>query len=180
RAIGVEAVAAEAGISKRTLYNHFASKDALIEAYLARRSVPLPSPADDPLAEILASFDRLEETFRRGDFRGCPFVNAVAEIGDRRHGAARLAVAFKADREAWMRRRLTALGVADPDGLAVQIRLLVEGAIATMLVRGDPLVAGAAREAARTLLAAAGLAVPTAAPARGRRLPPPRRRPAAP
>ncbi|MGE0724800.1 MAG: TetR/AcrR family transcriptional regulator, partial [Alphaproteobacteria bacterium] len=105
RAIGVDSVAAEAGISKRTLYNHFASKDALIEAYLARRSVPLPAPAGDPLAEIMASFDRLEETFRRGDFRGCPFVNAVAEIGDRRHGAARLAVAFKADREAWMRRR---------------------------------------------------------------------------
>ena len=169
RAVGVEAVAAEAGISKRTLYNHFASKDALIEAYLARRMVPLPGSNGDPAAEILGSFDRLEQTFRDAGFRGCPFVNAVAELGDSSHEARRLAIAFKDDRHAWVRDRLAALRVADPDALAAQIRLLIEGAIATMLVRGDPAVARAAQAATRTLLAAAGVTVEGKTPPRASR-----------
>jgi len=81
RAIGVDTIAAEIGISKRTLYNHFPSKDALIKAYLERRFVHA-SPSDKPPAEqILATFDSLERRFAAKDFRGCPFVNAVAELG---------------------------------------------------------------------------------------------------
>jgi AcrR family transcriptional regulator len=80
RAIGVDTIAAEIGISKRTLYNHFPSKDALIAAYLERRFV-LPRPSDKPAAEqILATFDSLERRFSAKDFRDCPFVNAVAEL----------------------------------------------------------------------------------------------------
>src|SRR5438132_3421836 len=81
RAIGVDTIAAEIGISKRTLYNHFPSKDALITAYLERRFV-LPRPSTwPPAAQILATFDSLERRFSAKDFRGCPFVNAVAELG---------------------------------------------------------------------------------------------------
>src|SRR5580700_6124857 len=81
RAIGVDTVAAEIGISKRTLYNHFPSKNALISAYLERRFVQ-PRASDKPPAEqILATFDSLERRFSARDFRGCPFVNAVAEMG---------------------------------------------------------------------------------------------------
>ncbi len=59
RAIGVDTIAAEIGISKRTLYNHFPSKDALIAAYLERRFVQ-PRPSDKPPAEqILATFNSL-------------------------------------------------------------------------------------------------------------------------
>src|ERR1700680_1466234 len=79
RAIGVDTVAAEIGISKRTLYNHFPSKDELVAAYLARRFI-VPKPTDDPpLDQILAGFDRLERWFANESFRGCPFVNAVTE-----------------------------------------------------------------------------------------------------
>src|SRR6195952_1931549 len=70
RAIGVDTIAAEIGISKRTLYNHFPSKDALISAYLARRSVQ-PRPSHKPPAEqIIGTFDSLERLFARSDFRG--------------------------------------------------------------------------------------------------------------
>ena len=63
RAIGVDTIAAEIGISKRTLYNHFPSKDALIAAYLERRFVA-PRPSDKPPAEqILGTFDVLERRF---------------------------------------------------------------------------------------------------------------------
>jgi hypothetical protein len=52
------------------------------------------------------------------------------------------------------------LNVADPDGLATQVAILVEGAIIAALVRGDSGMARAAKEAARVLLTAAGLPDP--------------------
>src|SRR3977135_9675 len=78
RAVGVDTIAAEIGISKRTLYNHFPSKDALISAYLARRFVQARSCQKAPAEQILGTFDSLERRFASKDFRGCPFVNAVA------------------------------------------------------------------------------------------------------
>jgi AcrR family transcriptional regulator len=156
RAVGVDTIAAAVGISKRTLYNHFPSKDELIEAYLSRRFRPI-SPSDAPPAEqVFAEFDRLERNVGSDGFRGCPFVNAVAELGEPTHAARRIAVAFKEQRRIWFREMLTRLGAGDPDGLATQLSLLVDGAIAAALVRGDPTMARAAREAARTLLVAAG------------------------
>jgi hypothetical protein len=83
-------------------------------------------------------------------------VNAVAELKEPRHAANKIAFDFKEQRRSWFRDRLKELGVDRPDGLATQLMLLVDGAIATALVRGDPKVARAAREAARTLLATAG------------------------
>src|SRR5204863_2663112 len=69
RAVGVDTIAAEIGISKRTLYNHFPSKDALISAYLARRFVA-PRPSDkSPVEQILGTFDSLERRFSAKDFR---------------------------------------------------------------------------------------------------------------
>jgi hypothetical protein len=94
--------------------------------------------------------------FASRGFRGCPFVNAVAELGDPTPAVRAIAVAYKEQRRVWFRDLLNRLGVRDPDGLATQLALLVEGAIAAMLVRGDPTMARAAGEAARTLLSAAG------------------------
>jgi len=158
RAVGVDTVAAEVGISKRTLYNYYPSKDGLIVAYLARRLRPLPFTDAPPATQILECFDRLERSFASARFRGCPFVNAVAELKEPKHEANRIAVAFKDERRAWFRRLLEQLDVADPAGLAVQLALLVDGAIAAAVVRGDPTVARAARTAAATLLGAAGVA----------------------
>ena len=158
RAVGVDTIAAEIGISKRTLYNHFPSKDALISAYLARRFTKFP-PSDKPaLAQILATFDSLERRFAGRNFRGCPFVNAVAELGEDR-AVKKIAVAFKESRRLWFHERLVELGVADPDALATQLQLLVDGSIAQDLVRDDPAMARAAKEAAKVLLRGAGIAV---------------------
>jgi AcrR family transcriptional regulator len=174
RAIGVDTIAAEIGISKRTLYNHFPSKDALILAYLTRRFVPLDASDLSPVEQILGAFDRLERRFASQAFRGCPFVNAVAELGEKGHPANQIALAFKEQRRTWFRDLLMRLEVPDPEGLATQLALLVDGAIAGALVRGDPAMARAAKEAARTLLEAAGVkgtAPPDAVDeSRGRRL----------
>jgi AcrR family transcriptional regulator len=159
RAIGVDTVAAEIGISKRTLYNHFPSKDALISAYLERRFRPIP-PSDKPPAEqILRTFDRLERGFADKGFRGCPFVNAVTELGTGDVVVKKIAIAFKESRRVWFRDLLQRLEVADAEGLATQLTLLVDGAIAQDLVRNDPAMARAAGDAARVLLANAGIDV---------------------
>ena len=164
RAVGVDTIAAEIGISKRTLYNHFPSKDELILAYLARHFLE-PKTSDRPLLEqILRYFDWLERWFAADSFRGCPFVNAVAELGDPTHPGTQMAVAFKERRRLWLRDALTQLNVADPDTLATQVAILVEGAIIAALVRGDPGMARAAKAAARVLLTAAGVPDPDAAP----------------
>ena len=152
RAIGVDTVAAEIGISKRTLYNYYPSKEELVVAYLTRRYV-VPKPSEEPpMDQILAAFDRMERWFASENFRGCPFVNAVTEVGD---AANKIAGDFKEQRRLWFRELLTRLHAADADGLATQLALLVEGAISAALVRRDPALARAAKTAALVLIGAA-------------------------
>ena len=152
RAVGVDAVAAEAGVSKRTLYNHYPTKDDLIAAYLVGRFRHI-APSDAPAREqILAYFERLEREFERSGFRGCAYVNAVCELSDPKHPAAGIALKFKEQRRHWHRTLLERLGVARPDALARQLQLLVEGALSAHLVWGDPTLARAAREAAEVLI----------------------------
>ena len=161
RAVGVDTIAAEIGISKRTLYNHFPSKDALIAAYLQRRFVQPRASDKPPVEQILATFDSLERRFASKDFRGCPFVNAVAELGpeDEDRSVRNIAIAFKESRRVWFRDLLMQLGVTEAEMLATQLALLVDGSIAQDLVRDDPAMARAAREAARVLLISAGVKV---------------------
>src|SRR5713101_5342544 len=154
RAVGVDTLAAEAGVSKRTLYNHYLSKDALIAAYLTARFKHL-APSDAPAREQIL-----------GNFDGCPYVNAVTELGDPRHPASKIAVQFKEQRRLWYRALLERLDARNPDALATQLQILFEGALASALVRGDPALARSARDAAEVLLEAAG----------ARRPPRPRRR----
>src|SRR6202162_5697468 len=164
RAVGDDTIAAEIGISKRTLYNHFPSKGALISAYLARRFVQ-PQPSDKPPAEqILGTFDSLERRFASKSFRGCPFVNAVAELGAEDQAVRRIAIAFKESRRLWFRDLLLQLDVTDAEGVATQLTLLVDGSIAQDLVRNDPSMARAAKEAARVLLGNAGVNMPSSSP----------------
>jgi AcrR family transcriptional regulator len=157
RAVGVDTIAAETGISKRTLYNHFPSKDALIAAYLERRFRQAPVSDQPPAEQILGSFDQLERRFAGKGFRGCPFVNAVAELGPEDQAVRKIAIAFKESRRLWFRDLLTQLGVAGADALATQLTLLVDGSIAQDLVRDDPSMARAAKAAARVLLENAGV-----------------------
>ena len=160
RVVGVDTVAAEIGISKRTLYNYFPSKDDLIVAYLSRRLRPIKVTDGPPAEQILEDFDRLERAMRKEGYRGCPFMNAVAELADPAHAAHKIAVAHKEKRRTLFRKLLKQLNVADPDALATQLMILGEGAVAQALVHGDPKMARAAREAARVLLMAAGVNVP--------------------
>ncbi|MBL0729858.1 TetR/AcrR family transcriptional regulator [Piscinibacter sp. HJYY11] len=161
QAVGVDAVAAQAGISKRTLYKHYPSKDELVAAYLARRTgqaIPFEGP---PVEQILGLFDGLAKWFGSKRFRGCAFVNAVAELsGERQHPAVGVASEHKARRLAHVQALLQQLKVEEPALLAEQLMVLFEGAVAVSMVRGgDPQVAASAREAACVLLRHAGVAL---------------------
>jgi AcrR family transcriptional regulator len=152
RAVGVDAIAAEAEVSKRTLYNYYATKDDLIAAYLVARFKHI-APSEAPAREqILGYFDHLERAFASPSFRGCPYVNAVAELSDPKHPAAGIALQFKEQRRQWMRVLLERLRANKADALATQLQLLAEGALSAALVRGDPALARAARAAAEVLI----------------------------
>jgi len=156
RAVGVDAVAAEAGISKRSLYDTFPSKDALVAAYLRQRIQPLRSTGGPPAEQVLALFDQLHARFASGEFRGCPFVNAVTELAEDCQTAPAIAADYKQVRRRHIASLLALAGAADPDRLASHIALLFEGAIASMLVSNDPSVAKQARDAAAVLMRVAG------------------------
>jgi AcrR family transcriptional regulator len=158
RAVGVDTAAAEAGISKRSLYDTFPSKDALVAAYLRQRVQPLPASDLPPVAQVLALFDQLHTRFATGDFRGCPFVNAVTELAADCETARAIAADYKRGRREHIASLLAAAGAAEPDLLAGHVTLLFEGAIASMLVGQDPDVALQARQAALVLMQASGVA----------------------
>ena len=162
RAVGVDKITEETGISKRTLYNYFPSKDHLITAYLARRLTPIPISEKSAEEQILESFVRLERSLADEESQGCPFVNAVVELKDPDHAANEIALAYKNQRRNWFIEMLERLQIAHPERLAMQLTLLVDGAIAAAVIRRDPKVARAARDAARVLLAAAAVGSPDA------------------
>jgi AcrR family transcriptional regulator len=161
RATGVEAVAAAAGVTKMTLYQHFSSKDELVAAYLAGRDARWREALEealgrhrDPKEKLLAVFDSYRDFVVAGDLRGCAFVNSSAEFPDREHPARRAARAHKAG----VRRRLSELaaeaGAEDPEGLAERLFLVLEGSYVTAAVEGDDGVVGRARAFAAELVGA--------------------------
>jgi AcrR family transcriptional regulator len=163
RAIGVDAIAAEAGISKRSLYDTFPSKEALIAAYLQRRMLPVPPSDDPPLQKVLTMFDQLHGRFASANFRGCPFVNAVAEMAGESAAVDDIARKFKDGRRDLITTWLAQAGARNPQTLGVHVSLLIEGAYSVMLLNGNPAIALQAQEAARVLMRADGLNPPAAA-----------------
>lgn len=161
-ASGVDRVAAVAGVSKRTLYKHFGSKDALVAACLQARDAPIrdtfttgaEAVTDDPRGQLEAVFTVLAEWMSRAG-RGCPFVNAAVELPDPTSPARQIARLHKAELRRWIRTRASAAGAADPDTLSWQLMALFDGAIAQRLVLGADAPAGPIAAAVATLLDAA-------------------------
>jgi AcrR family transcriptional regulator len=164
-ATAVDAIAKRTGVTKRTLYQHFPGKDALVAEALADRSAEwhagfeavICALADDPAGQLLAMFEVIGKRAAKPDFRGCEFVNAAADLPDRRHPARTVASHHKHALLDLIAQRVAQLDVADPDRLARQLKLLLEGAVATALVDPGPQPARDARAAAATLLAAEGI-----------------------
>ena len=144
-AVGVDLIAEHSGVTKRTLYNQFGSKDRLVAAYLAerdRRWRELVRAAvegcDDPVEAVTAPFDALR-VWMETNSRGCAFTNALAELPDPSHAAHRVA----ADQKQWLRGLFEELAIAagchDPARVATRLLLVHEGALATQPLALDTL-----------------------------------------
>jgi AcrR family transcriptional regulator len=159
QATGVERLIGHAHVSKRTFYQHFSSKNDLVEEYLRRihqaGGVPSEQAIDStdasPRARMLAVFDSAPG----GRFRGCPFHNAAVEAADAMPGVEDIVHEHKLDFIARLIHTATEAGVRDPYRLGNQIAVLFEGAraLATSLNDTSPLLH--ARSAAETLIDAA-------------------------
>ncbi|MFS0866585.1 TetR/AcrR family transcriptional regulator [Microbacterium sp. 179-B 1A2 NHS] len=149
-AVGVETIAATAGVTKRTLYDRFGSKEALVCAYLRRRDEEWTARWEERIAtapepRALTVFDAYAEDAEPSG-RGCAFVNAASELADEHPGKAVIR-----EHKAAVRARieqLVTIDAARADAVAVahHIFLLAEGAIAQQGVDGD---AGHLRRARR-------------------------------
>ena len=123
----------------------------VLVAYLQRRIRLVPTSDKPPAQQILDDFERLERAFSSQGFRGCAFVNAVAELKDPKHAANQIALAFKDMRRQWFRELLGRAGVADPDAFARQWHILMKGSIVAA-AEGDHLAARRAQEIGKLLL----------------------------
>ena len=163
-ATGVDAIAAQAGVTKRTLYQHFGSKDRLVAEALSDRSrralLALETNAKRRSEEtgepaILAFFDVIENALRTRTKAGCAFINASLEINRPGHPVREAALAHLHAREELIHQLLAEAGVEDAD-LTAQVTLLVDGAYAVGGSRQDPTAARHAKAAAAALLASRG------------------------
>ncbi|MEU6803843.1 TetR/AcrR family transcriptional regulator [Streptomyces neyagawaensis] len=164
RAVGVDRIAAEAGVAPTTLYRLFASKDDLIAAYVERAAdgyrewFTAATGADGRGARerVLALFDALRAQTAPDRCRGCPYLMALSELPDTASAGHRRAVELKA----WVRARMGDLTeelartapVPDPALLADQLTLILEGAYASVQALGADGPARAARTFAEAVL----------------------------
>lgn len=164
RGVSVDAVAAKAGVTKRTLYYHFRSKDDLVAAYLAGRDQPNLAlfkqwfaEKDDGLpAQVERIFRNLARAARHPKWKGCGFLRTSAELANLPgHPAIRIGAAHKKKFEAWLRETFSASGIAEAPKLSRQILLLLDGSFAVVLLHRDPSYMETAGEAARSLIEAA-------------------------
>ncbi|HEV7305667.1 helix-turn-helix domain-containing protein [Ensifer sp.] len=161
RAVSVDAVAEAAGVTKRTLYYHFESKDELIAAYLEGRDQPnlklfqtwFSSGEGDLATKVEAVFVNLARAARHPKWKGCGFLRTSAELANMPgHPAIRIGAAHKKKFEAWMAETFAEAGAGEPDVLAKQILLLLDGSFAVVLLHRDPGYMETAGRAAATLV----------------------------
>jgi AcrR family transcriptional regulator len=157
-ATGVEALSRAAGISKRTLYERFGSKDGLIAAAFEVRDAPVfcgyTEPAEratTPAAQLKRLFAELEAVIRSPGFRGCPFTSAATEL-PAGHPAQPVIRRHKERLRRWMLVRAKAAGARDPAQLSRRLMVLFDGALIQSVVQSSARPARDAREVAETLI----------------------------
>jgi len=142
RAIGVDTVVERSGVSKTTLYRVFESKNALIAAFAAERDRLSwewwdrieEQHADDPRTLLKALLSEIAWRVGGPAYRGCPFLNLATEFPDESHPGWIAARSNKEEMRARLAKIVARLGVGDPNRVASQIALIINGAYATGLL----------------------------------------------
>jgi AcrR family transcriptional regulator len=139
RAVGVEAIAEAARTNKMTLYRHFASKDALVAEYLRQVARAADGCWDrlaqthpgDPLAQLLAWLEEMANHVVAPGERGCALANAAIELPEKDHPARRVIEEYKRAQRMRLVRLSEEAALSEPETLADELHLLLEGARVT-------------------------------------------------
>jgi AcrR family transcriptional regulator len=144
--VSMDDIAAAAKVSKRTIYHHFDSKDALAAAVLGHQHAlalaqfrAWGAEAESPAEYVAAVFAALEVWAKRPRWLGSGFTRLSMELAHMPgHPARTVARNHKRAVEVWLRDELARRGAPDADALALRVQLLMEGAMCLALIRGDP------------------------------------------
>jgi AcrR family transcriptional regulator len=161
RSVGIDRVIEKAGVAKGSLYYNFSGKDELVKEYLLGRHAAWTARIDeaiaeqvDPVAKILVVFDVLGSLFAEPDYRGCSFMNAVAEASA---GGPEFAAAanFRLWLHGMFENLVAELDVPEPSVLAGQLVILYDGAVAAAQMDSSPAAAQTAKGLAAMVIASA-------------------------
>ncbi len=158
-AVGIDTIVARSGVAKMTLYRHFPSKDDLIAAYLERANAEFwdwleaeIAAVDHPKAKLLAAFAATAKLATSPQCLGCTFQAAASEFPELEHPGHEVALAHKRRVLERLAELARDAGLADPDGLAAQLLLLMDGAWVAARMFGPDNHATTVAEAARALI----------------------------
>jgi AcrR family transcriptional regulator len=158
-AVGIDTIVAESGVAKMTLYRHFPSKDDLIAAYLERANAEYwawlegaIADVEDPKSKLAAAFDATAKLATSSSCLGCTFQAAASEFPALDHPGHRVALAHKRRVVDWLAGLARDAGLLEPDVLAEQLLLLMDGAWVAARMFGPGNHAGHAGRAARALI----------------------------
>lgn len=159
-ATGVDRVIAAAGVSKKTLYNHFKSKDELILATLRKRDELFRNNlmreterlGNTPKERLLTIFDALGTWFHEKDFTGCMFINAAAEFPEADNPSHIVSAEHKRLVCDYVRDLAAQANAQNPEELSKQLNLLMEGAIVEAHVCGNKDAASRAKTMAEVFV----------------------------
>jgi AcrR family transcriptional regulator len=158
-ATGIDAIINEAGTAKTTLYKLFGSKTNLVHAVLESEGkqwrewfiASVEAGGGSAQAKLTRIFPALKEWFREERFYGCPFINAVGEHDKDLKQFRAIAMKHKKVVLAYIEKLAGEMGAAEPEMLAHQLGILIDGAIVAAMVSRDPGVADTAGLAACSL-----------------------------
>jgi AcrR family transcriptional regulator len=161
RAVGVEAIAETACTNKMTLYRHFASKEVLVAEYLRESAQAADrcwerlakAHPGDPLAQLFAWLQEMASHLALEE-RGCALANAAIELPEKDHPARRVIEEYKRAQHMRLVRLSEQAGLRDPEMLADELHLLLEGARVSAQSVGSEGLAGRLTSMGKAMIAA--------------------------